>query len=871
MFMPSKLLPALTLLAALGITSTAAAQTATAGDSVSITPSTKYDRWAIIELFEGGGHRDLWALPITVEEADLGSLGGGGLTPIRQGGGFMSHTLHMRGADGREYVMRSVDKFPAQGLAPELRGTIVADIAQGVVASLHPTGALVAAPILEAAGILHATPTYYRMPDDPRLGEFREAFAGLLVLFEERPRDGRDGGPSFAGATEIHNTANFLDAMERTPRNRLDAREFLRARLIDLLLGDRDRSVNNWLWARFEDGEDHVWRPIPRDRDQVFVLFDGLAKVATRLMDPRFVKFGEDYPSIVGLTRNAWDVDRPLLTSLEDEEWDEVVAQLKGSLSDEVIEDAVRRLPGSHYAAAGEELTRILKVRRDNLHEAAAGLYAIVAAHADVHLTDHDESVLVERLPDGSVLVEATELSDDGSARTGEPYYSRTFRPGRTEDVRIYAHGGDDVFRLRGGGDDAVRIRIMGGGGIDGVEVLDGANVGRLDFYDDHDTDRVSPAGAISTRSFRPRTPLYWPGVGTGAGTPDFGRSTIPVGVVGYSGDKGLLVGGGFARTGYGFAVTPFRYRLGAQIGWATGPARPAALVDYELRDEARGLWLEAHGLSTPLSLLRYHGFGNETAGSAPDAFYDPEHVLHQLQGMLYYSRNRKISVGVGANLSFMNSDTTAQSESLLAEDRPYGSGGFAQVGILSEVRIDTRDNPRTPTSGVMMTLGGSFYPSVMDVTQGSYSDGHIEVSAYVSPAESSSPTLAVRAGGRKVFGTYPFSKGAVLGGIETVRGLPDHRYLGDAVAYGNAEIRTHLFHTSFFLPLRFGGLAFVDVGRVFLEGEDSDTWRAGYGGGLWVAPNVSEYAQLDDMRFIVSVGRSGGVHAFYFSTRYAF
>ena len=32
------------------------------------------------------------------------------------------------------------------------------------------------------------------------------------------------------------------------------------------------------------------------------------------------------------------------------------------------------------------------------------------------------------------------------------------------------------------------------------------------------------------------------------------------------------------------------------------------------------------------------------------------------------------------------------------------------------------------------------------------------------------------------------------------------------------------------------GVLALADVGRVFLEGEDSDEWHPGYGGGLWLA-----------------------------------
>ena len=33
------------------------------------------------------------------------------------------------------------------------------------------------------------------------------------------------------------------------------------------------------------------------------------------------------------------------------------------------------------------------------------------------------------------------------------------------------------------------------------------------------------------------------------------------------------------------------------------------------------------------------------------------------------------------------------------------------------------------------------------------------------------------------------------------------------------------------------GILGFADVGRVWAEGEQSDTWHNGVGGGLWLAP----------------------------------
>ena len=57
----------------------------------------------------------------------------------------------------------------------------------------------------------------------------------------------------------------------------------------------------------------------------------------------------------------------------------------------------------------------------------------------------------------------------------------------------------------------------------------------------------------------------------------------------------------------------------------------------------------------------------------------------------------------------------------------------------------------------------------------------------------------------------------------------------GDAAVYGNAEIRTRLGRMNLVIPTEVGVLALADVGRVFVEGEDSNEWHPGYGGGLWL------------------------------------
>ena len=89
---------------------------------------------------------------------------------------------------------------------------------------------------------------------------------------------------------------------------------------------------------------------------------------------------------------------------------------------------------------------------------------------------------------------------------------------------------------------------------------------------------------------------------------------------------------------------------------------------------------------------------------------------------------------------------------------------------------------------------------------------------------------------GGKRLREYPFFEAAFVGGAATVRGLREDRYAGDASAYGNAELRVRLGRFFVLLPGDYGVFGLADVGRVFLEGESSDVWHTGVGGGFWFA-----------------------------------
>ena len=110
------------------------------------------------------------------------------------------------------------------------------------------------------------------------------------------------------------------------------------------------------------------------------------------------------------------------------------------------------------------------------------------------------------------------------------------------------------------------------------------------------------------------------------------------------------------------------------------------------------------------------------------------------------------------------------------------------------------------------------------------------EAATYLTAPVALRATLALRAGGKKVFGDHPFHESAFLGGTRTIRGLRTQRYAGDASVYGNAELRLALVDRGETFLSRIGIFGLLDGGRVFLRGEESDRWHHAYGGGLWVA-----------------------------------
>ncbi len=789
-----------------------------------VTAGIRYRAGGFHRILFGREYRDLWASPISVPLLDM-QTAGGGLTPTTAGGGFQTKSLRFRGNDGLQYGFRSVDKDP-DVLPPGLQGTVVERLVQDQISSAHPAGPALAAPLMGAAGILHTDPRLVVLPDDPALGEFRERFAGTLGFFEERAIT--EHAAPFAGAIEIIDSDDLFDRIQATPENRIDAQSFLAARLFDLLIGDWDRHRGQWGWARFADETVTHWEPIPEDRDQAFVRFDGLLLSMGRVTTPQLVNFGERYPNMLGLTWNGRELDRRVLVELEWPAWDSVATTLQKRLTDAVIDSAVSQMPRTFRRIDGMRMAHALKSRRDLLGVAADRFYRLLAHEVAVHGTDASELVRVERNSDGSTEVALFSAAAD---RARDPFFQRVFVPEETSELRIYMHGGDDRVLIRGDG-SGIKLRFIGGAGDD--VLVDSSRTGGVLFYA-ADGDRVEEPNRVKVdrRTFvlpPKKTPTELP-------PRDWGHMYRGVPWASSGPDLGIFIGGGAYRIGYGFRHIPFESKVQVRAGYSTGGQTGRFDLSAQLHRSNSRVRVDLDARASGIEVLRFYGFGNETALTGPN---DNEYYrVKQIQYSV--TPNLVVPVSTGVELSsgptFWYSSTIDQPGRYLATlPDLYGAGKFGQVGWQVHASADTRDVHAAASRGMRLDLGASVFPALWDVDS-LYTVVHGSASTYLTAANAPlRPTLAMRVGGKKVWGHYPFQSAAYIGDANSVRLGRQNRYGGDASAFANAELRIRLSRIFLVLPGDIGLFVLGDVGRVYLDGEDSDRWHNALGGGVWLS-----------------------------------
>jgi hypothetical protein len=174
--------------------------------------------------------------------------------------------------------------------------------------------------------------------------------------------------------------------------------------------------------------------------------------------------------------------------------------------------------------------------------------------------------------------------------------------------------------------------------------------------------------------------------------------------------------------------------------------------------------------------------------------------------------------------------------------DTIYGADGFVQLGATARLVYDPQATSTAAPNRIRLSLQSSVYPGHWVDVERSFARASGVVSALLSPSMTSPLSLALRAGGERVWGRFPFSEAAFLGGSESLRGWDEQRFAGDAAAFASGEVRVRVGSPRVIVPVAAGIFGFADVGRVYLEGQSPGGWRTSVGGGIWLKPVAQPY-----------------------------
>ncbi|MEE9246477.1 MAG: hypothetical protein V3U63_09770 [Gemmatimonadota bacterium] len=809
--------------------------TQTDGDStVVIVPAKRYAASGFRRFFWGDQYRDAWTTPVEVRVLDLRTFAGG-LKPVRRLVQSQTAFLIFQGTDGHLYAFRKAERGISSFLPQMLQETIAKDVLDILEANFnaeHPGAQLVTDRLEQAVGVINADARLFAMPDDPLLGKFREEFAGAIGMLMGGPSVLPTLGDDLGAADLLINTDQLFDLVQASPNSRVNSRAFLTARLVDIYLGDWAQERDQWRWVQPTSDPSGAWLPIPINRDQAFAKLDGLFPSKAWHFNQEIVGFREKYPEIIGLHITAQELDRRFLVDLERPPWDSSAAKLKSQLTDEVIDESLRRLPPEMFALDAAEISRILKARRDALPQAASEFYELLAKRVDVHASEVAEDVRISGVDDRRVEVVVAQRSADAA-----PYYRRIFDSQETREIRIRMHGGDDRAVVRGGERLGIRVRVLGGAGDD--ELVYATPTQGVEFYDDSGANRVTgspPKGVkFDERSYeewvyspedpRPRR--------------DWGSRTTPTVKFRYGSDYGGFVEVGTTNYQYGFRKDPYDRRLRLSGGVST-ELKVEARADVDLRRQNSSVHYGMVALLSQLDVLNYFGQGNDTEQFREKEFFEVEGTVMELGPFIARSLKPTfagldvptIDVFLGAALNYRiegdNSGTFIDTDADL-----YGRGDFSQLGLGAAFKFDSRDVRSAATKGATANLRGTLYPGLLDV-RSTYGLIDVVGTTYLTPNILRRPTLALRAGSRKVWGEFPYFESAFIGGSRSLRGWNSERFAGDLSLYLNTELRGKLFRTRAIIPGTWGFILLADVGRVWVDGDSPGGLHWGYGGGIW-------------------------------------
>lgn len=794
--------------------------------------------------FWGDHYRYAYGTDINVPVATLDTLMGG-FSIERKGGGHQTRSLRLKDKNGRNYALRGVKKSATQYLQSVLftdtyvekdfEETLTEDIILDFYTASHPYASFVVAPLADAVSVYHTNPKLVYIPKHKALGKYNSDFGNELYVIEERPDDGFLDVESFGKPDAIESTSDLMKNLRKDEKYQIDEPAFIRARLFDMILGDWDRHQDQWRWSRFDiSGEEKVYRPIPRDRDQVFSFYDGALLDIVRTLIPsakQLQKYGDEIKDIKWLNAAGIKLDRAFVQTASKEEWLKQAAFIKDNLSDNAIDQAFLNLPKEVQDNASEEIKAKLKSRRDKMVEVADRYYDYLSRLVIITGTDKDDHFEITR-GNGSTKIAISRIKD---GKKMAPYKERVIHSNETKEVWLYGLDDDDQFVVNGKGTNPVFIRIIGGQNND-VYTFENGRAVKVHDHKSKPNTIVNKGGAAIRLSDSYEINTY-------DSQKLISRQNSIIPSIGVNPDDGLKIGIQDTYMVKGFKTNPFHQKHIVKAGYFFATEG----FDLEYTGEIAnviGKWnFLVNGRFTSENFTRnFFGFGNETENNEDDEELelDFNRVKTSIKsGKIGIVKNgefgSRLAITAGIEtVEVENSSDRFISEFFTAFPDTFENNTFVNAEV--DYSYSNFDNPANPTRGTVFKLVTGVRTNTED-TDRTYGYIHPALKFYNAITKDRKLVLKTMAEGQFNIGDqFEFYQAAVVGAGNGLRGYRTQRFSGESALALGADLRYSFaqFKTGV-LPLQLGIFGGYDAGRVWLDGENSNTWHSNAGGGIWI------------------------------------
>ncbi len=787
----------------------------------------------------GQHYRKYYSLPIEATAATVDTLKGG-LKPIREGGGHQSVSLRMSDPQGREYIMRAMKKsatvflqsvaFKDQYVVNEFEKTYAEDFLFDFYTTSHPYSSFAIGGMSDKIGLRHTNPILYYVPKQNGLGEFNASFGDQLYMVEERPADNHLDGKNFGKPDNIIGTDEMMLNLHKDEKYVVDEKEYIKARLFDILLGDWDRHSDQWRWAEYKENGKVIYRPIPRDRDQAFVKYDGALLSLIMNMPPlRHMRtFKGDRINVKWLGREPYPMDLAFLRTAQEKDWVEQAKYIQENLTDADIDEAFKNMPKEVQDETVDEIKAKLKSRKKDLQKYARRYSDVLNKTVMIAGTDKKDKFVINHNVKKGIEIQVFRVKKEGD----ELVFTKNVTDDKTKNLWIYGLDDNDTFEVKGDQKSSIKIRLIGGQNNDTYNIENGRKVIVYDFKSKENTYNLdSKTQTQLTDDYDVNLYNYErPKYNVIAGLP----------TIGYNPDDGVKMGVNLNYTVNNFKQNPYtqRHIFNAFYYFATGG------LEFNYAAHFPGLlgkWvIDVESLyTTPNFAMNYFGYGNESQ-------YDED------LGMDYNRvRIRKFNASaairhVGRFGSEFSIQPIFQRMTVEETENRY----INIPGIVNPVVFDSQnygglkvkytfknsDFQAKPTLGMFFMIAGTWTTN-LDQTKQNFPTLESALGFTHKIDHNGKLILATYVKGKAILNNnYEFYQGASLGGDTDLRGFRNERFLGNSYFSQSSDLRLSIGKIrKTIVPFTYGILGGFDYGRVWLDGEDSRKWHQDYGGGLWL------------------------------------